>query len=122
MAHTEPFSLIHLGETVQLGDLTCFKYKDPSGKTKRLYVIEEMGPRWKDVGKALKFSPAELQNIDITNRQNPEECCDSLMTKWISGFVSQREKQPLTWATLLEAMEDSRLGDLAGKLESLLKQ
>ena len=81
-----------------------------------------MAPRWKDVGKALKFTPSELQNIAITNHHDPAECCDSLMTKWISGFVSQREKQPLTWATLLEAMEDSRLGDLAETLESLLKQ
>ena len=79
-----------------------------------------MAPKWKDIGSALKFTPSELQNIAMANHQDPAECCQAMMTKWIGGFVS--ENQPLTWATLLEAMEDCRLRQLAQQLESLLKQ
>ena len=81
-----------------------------------------MAPKWREVGKSLQFSPADLDNIAISCQQNPEDSCNKMLSQWLQGYVTERDDRPTSWETLLEAIEDARLGDLAKKLDSILRQ
>ena len=43
-----------------------------------------------------------------------------LLTLWLEGHVQDVSQAPITWETLLEALRDARLGQLADDLTDLL--
>lgn len=103
---------------INVMNLSCLKYKSASGKDERLFVMDDMAPRWRNVGLMLNFSPADLDNIETSQQKDPVKCCEKLMSQWLGGFVS--DSRPKTWSTLIEALKDARLGDLADKIEAIL--
>ena len=108
-----------LGETVDLNILTCFKYHDSQG-LQRVYIVDDMAPRWKQVGRALQFSQPDIDNIDITCHGNSTECCGKLLSQWFGGYTNDKDSRPKTWKTLLEVMRDARLVELADRLKTIL--
>ena len=99
--------------------LSCFKYNDKQGEVQRIYIVDEMAPKWKRVGRMLKFSEANIESIGTTNRGEPEECCEELLSQWLQGHNDTNDSRPKTWETLLEVMRDARLGELADKIKML---
>ena len=71
-----------------------------------------MAAKWKRVG-------TSLDNIESTCHHNVETCVNRLLTLWL-GHVQDVNQVPITWVTLLEALRDSRLGQLADTLTDLL--
>ena len=99
--------------------LTCLKYTDEQGETQRIHIMDEIGAKWKKVGRCLKFSTSDLDNIESTCRGDAEECSVKLFTLWLEEAVS---KLPITWQTLLEALKDARMYQLANKLTTYMQQ
>ena len=96
--------------------LTCLKYTDEQGKMQRIYIMDEIGAKWKRVGRCLKFSTSDLDNIESTCHGDAEECSVKLFTLWLQGHVEAVSHLPITWETLLEALKDARMCQLADKL------
>ena len=44
-------------------------------------IIEDLGPSWKDLGRALKIKEAVLSNIDVENKYEKEKCY-AVLTIW----------------------------------------
>ena len=109
-----------IGQPLDFTTLTCFKYKDEQGVQQRIYIIDDMAPRWKQVGRMLKFSEPDIENIRSTCNGVVVECCDMLLSKWLQGYNNNNDSRPKTWETLLEVMRDARLGELVIKLETIL--
>ena len=103
-----------------IGTLTCFKYKDEKGRTQRIYIIDEIAAKWRRFGVCLKFSTNILDNIESTCRGDVEACVNRLLTLWLEGHVQNVSQAPITWETLLEALRDGRLGQLADNLTDLI--
>ena len=97
-------------------NLSCLKY----GKDERLFVMDDMAPRWRNVGLMLNFSSTDLDNIETGQQKDPVKCCERLMSKWLDGFVNNRDSRPKTWSTLIDVLKDARLGDLADKIEAIV--
>ena len=110
----------HADTKPDMSTLLCFKYKDEQGKTQRIYIIDEMAAKWKRVGISLKFSTSSLNNIESTCHHDVEACVNRLLTMWLEGHVQDVSQAPITWETLLEALRDTRLGQLADNLTYLL--
>ena len=101
--------------------MNCLKYKSASGKVERLFIMDDMGSRWRNVGLGLSFKPPELDCIESSHPKEPVKCCEKLMSQWLDGFVNDRDSRPKTWPTLLEVMGDARLGELADKIEKIVQ-
>ena len=99
-----------------LATLSCFKYKDEKGKTQRIYILDDIAANWRRVGRCLKFQASTLDNIETTHKGDVEKCSERLLTHWLAGHVAGVS---ITWKTLMEAITDARLGELADKLRKL---
>ena len=99
--------------------LTCFKYHDSRGE-QRMFIVDDMAHRWKQVGHALKFSQPDIENIEITCRGDVVTCCGKLFAQWLGGYANDKDSRPKTWETLLDVMRDARLEALADKLKTIL--
>ena len=86
----------------------------------RIYIIDEMASRWIEVGRMLKFSETDIENIhvDSTCLGDAKKCCGKLLSRWLQGHNNSNDRRPKTWETLLEVMRDARLGGLVEKLET----
>ena len=112
--------LLFVGQTLDLTTLTCFKYKDEQGVQQRIHIIDDMAPRWKEVGTMLKFSEPDIDNIESNCHGDAVKCCRKLLSLWLQGQNDSNDSCPKTWKTLLEVMQDARLGQLADKLKTHL--
>ena len=110
--------MVFVGQTLDISTLICFKYKDEQGVQQRIHIIDDMAPRWSEVGALLKFSESDIDNIGSTCNNDAVKCCRRLLSKWLEGYNDSSDSRPKTWETLLEVMRDARLGELADKLES----
>ena len=53
------FLLFGIEEHLDLTLLTCFKYNNKQGEEQRVFIIDDMAPKWKRVGRMLKFNEAQ---------------------------------------------------------------
>ena len=99
--------------------LNCFKYIDAQGEMQRIFITDEIAAKWKRFGGALKIPDADLANIESTYGTDVEKCSNELLARWLS--YSSDPKQPTTWRTLLEALRDVRMGQLADTLTAIIE-
>ena len=62
----------------------------------------------------LKFTSADLDSINSSCQGELESCCERMLSKWLAGHV---RGSSITWKTLIKALRDARLGQLANDLE-----
>ena len=101
----------------EIADLNCFKYKDTKGEIQRFYIMNKIAAQWRKIGIALKFETNCLDSIQSTCNHDVEQCCEKMLTQWLGGHVKQL---PITWRTLLEALRDARMNQVADELTDLL--
>ena len=85
----------------------------------KIEVIKAVAPRWKDVGCLLDFDAIgkTLQQIQADNgHEGVESCCRVMFQHWLEG----NGVQPVTWATLLEILEDCFFTKLAERIKASL--
>ena len=79
-------------------------------------VIESVAARWEKVAIRLKF---EHQVIDRIKRDNNYQCvpsCQTMFAEWLDG----NGRQPVTWQTLITALQEADFSVLASDLQILL--
>ena len=108
----------HVGDKPTLPDLHCFKYNDSSGKESKIYIIDTVASRWMRLGLALNCEFFILENIRSNNR-DVEDCCMKLMKCWLQGTVGDG---PVTWETLIKAIDNAQHRALAKQLKDVLPQ
>ena len=76
------------------------EYKRPELRDVYRYVVPEYAHKWRYLGALLNFKQAELDIIFSNFRNDAEECCRSLLSRWL-------EKNPVaSWNVLLSAIND----------------
>lgn len=100
-----------------LATLNCFKYKDSQGVLQRIFITDEIAAKWKRFGLALEFTTSDLNNIESKYGTDVEKCINELLTLWLGRSSCQ---QPITWKTLLEALRDVRIEQLANELTEII--
>ena len=106
----------HVGDKPTLPDLLCFKYNDISGTQHKIHIIDTVASRWRRLSLALNISDYHLDNIEC-NHSNVEERCQTMFKDWLQGTVGDG---PVTWETLVEAIDDAKMGELAQQLKRVL--
>ena len=96
-----------------MATLNCLKYEDESGRTQRIYIIDEIAKDWKRFGLILGFSFHLLDTYEMNCRGQLVECCNEMMAHWLKG---RGTAEPITWNTLVEALRNAHMDQLADKL------
>ncbi len=69
--------------------------------------MEEVTPKWRELGIALGFSIVELDTIDQECFYRPQDCVQKLFGKWALS------KQSYSWNGLIEGLQQSGHDNLA---------
>ena len=85
------------------------------GREKRINIPQEIGVKYYKFGLLLleDDTGAKIQSIAHEHRDNAEQINTEVLRQWING----RGKQPVTWKTLIEVLQDIELSTLAREIE-----
>lgn len=92
-----------------------------SGSGKTVRVIERVAARWKEVATRLYFEPHVIDRIgeDTCNHSSRTiSACRRMFNVWITGTCESR--QPVSWDTLIRALEEARFSTVANDLKIIL--
>ena len=89
-----------------------------SADGKKTKIINRMAPYWRLLGIHLDFdgSGTELEIIDKRHHSDPKLCCQAMFQHWLKG----NGKEPHTWRTLIELIDDCDHEVLAKEIETAL--
>ena len=73
--------------------------KRPTLRDVYRYVVPQYAHKWTYLGAQLHFSQAELEIIFSNSRNDSEECCRGLMSRWLI------KSSNATWDQLLSAID-----------------
>ena len=83
------------------------------GKIGVIRIIEQVALGWKEVAIRLHFEGHDIQRIETDSNLYIEEACQTVFMEWLSG----KGRMPITWETLIKALEEAGFSDLASALE-----
>ena len=72
--------------------------------------------RWSDVAVQLELPDSEIEIIEHDSKD-----CKKAMDKLISHWLNGSARLPVTWRTLLEALQDTEFTALATDLKTVLE-
>jgi len=87
------------------------------GRERRINVPQEIGTKYIQFGILLLDDPkgARVHNMEYKHRNDAERINGEILREWTNG----RGKQPVSWATLTEALRDVELSTLASEIEAV---
>ena len=97
-----------------LRDLQKMTYIDEDGTCVQFRLMERMRPQARQVAIALGFP-----HHDITTINRTSDPVYYLLSKWLQGG-NPKDQRPLTWATLITALQDAGVNEEACILEQYL--
>jgi len=87
------------------------------GRERRINVPQEIGTKYIQFGILLLDDPkgARVHNMEHKHRSDAERINEEILREWTNG----RGKQPVSWATLTEALRDVELSTLDSEIEAV---
>ena len=82
-----------------------------NGKTVR--VIKQAAAKWESVATRLHFKIDDLSRIRKDHHQQSQNACQTVFMEWLQG----RGRKPTTWDTVIKALEEADLSELAADLK-----
>jgi len=75
-------------------------------------IVKTIAYRWQDVALALHFEGSVIAFIKESTFSDVEGC-RRMLDRWLEGEY----REPVTWETLVEALQEARFVDLADSLK-----
>lgn len=86
--------------------------RSPYGK--ELSIIKQIAADWLTIGHLI-MTEATTKVISKTYHDS-NDCCTEMMTRWLGG----KGRQPVTWATLINVLKETKFSVLGHDLEIIL--
>ena len=87
------------------------------GKT--LKIIQTVSTEWEDFAFNLEFPRSVVREVSEKYPQDEVSCCEEVVERWLEGEEGTR--QPVSWATLIEAVKECEdMDTLATDIEKIL--
>ena len=83
---------------------------------KVIQVIKHIASRWEDVATRLYFEPCDISCISGDNHYKKIPCCREMFGEWLGG----KSRQPVSWQTLITALQEADFSELASDLQVVL--
>ena len=102
-----------LSSTPTLHDIDIFYVGE-----KEIRIIRSVASKWKEVATRLYFEPNHIALIEKNHPHDCESACREVFSEWILGHG----RKPISWITLLKALNESEFSEMARELETFLSQ
>ena len=108
------FNEVDLPKTFSPPKLHQVDLIDGNGKTVK--VIEQAAAKWERVATRLYFESHDISRIKKDNPLQSFEACQTVFIEWLNG----KGRKPISWETLIKALKEADLSELAADLEVVL--
>lgn len=102
-----------LSSTPTLHDIDIFHVGE-----KEIRIIQDVASKWKRVATRLHFKPSDIARIDTNHPRDCESACREVFSEWMLGHG----RKPISWRTLVKALNESKFSEMARELETFLSQ
>ena len=85
-----------------------------NGETVR--VIWSAAPKWKQLATRLYFEYNDITRIRADNHWQCQDVCFEVCSEWLNGA----DRKPTNWKTLITALREAKLSEIASKLEVII--
>ena len=79
-------------------------------------MIKQAGHVWERVATALHFEGYDISRLQ-KDEHKAEDACRSVFMEWLEG----KGRSPKTWGTVVKALDEAELGELAKDLKEMLE-
>lgn len=79
-------------------------------------MIRRVAAKWEDVATSLYFEGYEIQSIQRDQHYQTRNACRAMFIEWLRG----EGRKPTTWNTLIKALEEAELSEVANDLRDEL--
>jgi hypothetical protein len=79
-------------------------------------VIERVGSNWEFVADQLNIESHLIDTIKMESHFQVNSACRKMFIKWLDGIGLQ----PITWRTLIDALDDAGLPEVAHELNIII--
>ena len=114
--HTCVFPPHCTGATLTMKEMNTLKTQEGE----RISIIHRIAPKWQRFGNLLQFD-SDGHTLDIIAKDHTTDgcvaCCQEMVGLWLQG----KGRQPVTWALLLELLEDMEQGWLVEQVKNALR-
>ena len=86
------------------------------GNCKSVSVIRSAASKWKQLATRLHFEPSDIDRIQFDNPRQCYQACWQVCNEWLSG----KGLQPTSWTTLIQALEEAELSEVAKDLTNII--
>ena len=93
--------------------LQLIKWTNQKGNATRLWLYDEMAPRWKVVADLIGL---KTEIIAKDHHHDALECIREVMKEWMSNAPNISTAYKCTWKGLCELLDDARLGKVSEDL------
>ena len=74
-----------------------------------------MAPNWVELAIALEFESHSISLIEQDHLRQAEKACRKMLFEWLEG----KARQPVTWKTLIAALQEVELTSIAETLKAI---
>ena len=110
-AETSPNASVHIDSKPTLRQLGCLKLNN-----QRINVIEQIAFKWESVADQLDFKSHLIETIKMESHHQGNSACRKMFMKWLEGVG----RQPITWRTLIDALDEAGLPRVAHELNNII--
>ena len=97
------------------------KWVDENGVKRELRIYSKIAHKWRHIATRLGFELGEIESIDADYRTS--YCCITIVLgRWFENAVNlpNGSRYPKSWQGLINLLEDTELGEVAGELKKAL--
>ena len=102
-----------------LDKLTLLKRRGSDGQELRLRIIEEVCPKWNEMGDLMCLSACRLKAIEENRRGKVRECCRDVFSDWLEQEGGG--DYPVTWQGLCVLLVDLKFSAFAKQVQQFFQ-
>ena len=85
---------------------------------KHVRIIQTAASKWKRLATRLHFEPSDIDRIRSDYPSQCYDACWQVCREWLEGIG----RQPTTWTTLINALDEAKLGESAMDLKTIISR
>ena len=101
--------------------LDLIKWEDENGVKRELRIYSKIAHKWRQIATRLGFELGEIESVEADNHTN-YRCITAVLGRWFENAVNlpNGSRYPKSWQGLINLLEDTELGEVAGELKRVL--
>ena len=79
--------------------------------------MDRVASKWEEVATRLHFEGHDILSIRRSEHHQVKDACRTMFIEWLEG----KGRTPTTWDTVIKALEEAELGEVAKDLKEIFK-